>query len=157
MKLLRPAALPAVLLLLLLGLPSAQPWGRGRRKGACPRAQGARGRRGGAPFGAVPGTCWRRCPATTPRRPQLTLWPLPQLCRSLDIARSFYTSALSSSYLCAIVTEVARRTASVASTTAGGSVWSPGSAWTEVRAPHSPNSRPRAAPGMFPKNKVSWH
>ncbi|XP_022264746.2 uncharacterized protein LOC111092073 isoform X3 [Canis lupus familiaris] len=80
-----------------------------------------------------------------------------KLCRSLDIARSFYTSALSSSYLCAIVTEVARRTASVASTTAGGSVWSPGSAWTEVRAPHSPNSRPRAAPGMFPKNKVSWH
>ncbi|XP_038428922.1 uncharacterized protein LOC111092073 isoform X1 [Canis lupus familiaris] len=54
-----------------------------------------------------------------------------KLCRSLDIARSFYTSALSSSYLCAIVTEVARRTASVASTTAGGSVWSPGSAWTE--------------------------
>ncbi|CAK7320247.1 WAP four-disulfide core domain protein 15A [Vulpes lagopus] len=41
MKLLRPAALPAVLLLLLLGLPSAQPWGRGRRKavqkpGYCP-------------------------------------------------------------------------------------------------------------------------
>uniref|UniRef100_A0A8C0KM74 WAP domain-containing protein n=1 Tax=Canis lupus dingo TaxID=286419 RepID=A0A8C0KM74_CANLU len=55
MKLLRPAALPAVLLLLLLGLPSAQPWGRGRRKGACPRAQGARGRRGGGSLRSGPG------------------------------------------------------------------------------------------------------
>ncbi|CAD7669332.1 unnamed protein product [Nyctereutes procyonoides] len=45
-----------------------------------------------------------------------------KLCRSLDIARSLHMSALSSSYLCAMVTEVARRTASVASTTAGGSL-----------------------------------
>lgn len=111
------------------------------------RVPGRRGPAGGRGGGSL---------RARPRRPGAPSSPCglsPQLCRSLDIARSLHMSALSSSYLCAMVTEVARRTASVASTTAGGSVWSPGSAWTEVRAPHSPQQPPSGCAGNVPEEQ----